>query len=247
VNPAIYRAHLFPWVARLAELCRRRTPPVPLVFHSDGKLCFVALAFRTDPTSFSFSANVCGMAGVLTGYLVGLVQISPEQEHPLPLCGISLRTRHFPLLAVAGALLLGVLIGFQPFLLSLTGFVSSWVYLRYMQPHLGGIKGDAGFTLRQLAPDFLRPLCDGARSVLSRHRGRNSGSGGHAIGEDVEAMRGTAADIERRRSVALRAIDQRLQQCDAAGALGSANASTTSDGDGDSKGSFIHYQNSTSS
>jgi len=38
VNPAIYRAHLFPWVARLAELCRRRTPPVPLVFHSDGKL-----------------------------------------------------------------------------------------------------------------------------------------------------------------------------------------------------------------
>ncbi|HQK93466.1 MAG TPA: uroporphyrinogen decarboxylase family protein [Armatimonadota bacterium] len=38
VNPSIYRAHLFPWIERLGDLCRRRMPPVPLVFHSDGKL-----------------------------------------------------------------------------------------------------------------------------------------------------------------------------------------------------------------
>ncbi len=38
VNPGIYREHLFPWIARLAELCRRHDPPLPLIYHSDGKL-----------------------------------------------------------------------------------------------------------------------------------------------------------------------------------------------------------------
>jgi len=38
VNPQVYRRHLFPWLERLSELCRTREPPVPLVFHSDGRL-----------------------------------------------------------------------------------------------------------------------------------------------------------------------------------------------------------------
>jgi uroporphyrinogen decarboxylase len=38
VNPGIYREHLFPWIARLGDLCRRHDPPLPLIHHSDGKL-----------------------------------------------------------------------------------------------------------------------------------------------------------------------------------------------------------------
>jgi uroporphyrinogen decarboxylase len=38
VNPRVYREHLFPWVRRLGELCHAQDPPVPLVYHSDGKL-----------------------------------------------------------------------------------------------------------------------------------------------------------------------------------------------------------------
>jgi uroporphyrinogen decarboxylase len=38
VNPAVYRAHLFPWVEQLGALCRAQSPPIPLVYHSDGKL-----------------------------------------------------------------------------------------------------------------------------------------------------------------------------------------------------------------
>jgi uroporphyrinogen decarboxylase len=38
VNPTIYRAHLFPWIERLSDLCRRHDPPLPLIYHSDGKL-----------------------------------------------------------------------------------------------------------------------------------------------------------------------------------------------------------------
>lgn len=38
VNPDIYREHLFPWIARLAELCRQHDPPLPLIYHSDGRL-----------------------------------------------------------------------------------------------------------------------------------------------------------------------------------------------------------------
>lgn len=38
VNPAIYRVHLFPWIKRLADLCHEHQPPLPLIYHSDGKL-----------------------------------------------------------------------------------------------------------------------------------------------------------------------------------------------------------------
>lgn len=38
VNPQVYRQHLFPWVERIADACRRHDPPLPLVYHSDGRL-----------------------------------------------------------------------------------------------------------------------------------------------------------------------------------------------------------------
>lgn len=38
VNPEIYRRHLFPWIEELSALCRKHQPPVPLIYHSDGRL-----------------------------------------------------------------------------------------------------------------------------------------------------------------------------------------------------------------
>ena len=38
VNPRVYREHLFPWVERIAHACRQHDPPVPLIYHSDGRL-----------------------------------------------------------------------------------------------------------------------------------------------------------------------------------------------------------------
>ena len=38
VNPDLYRKHLFPWIEQLGALCRKQDPPIPLVYHSDGRL-----------------------------------------------------------------------------------------------------------------------------------------------------------------------------------------------------------------
>jgi len=38
VQPDLLRRRLFPWYARIAQLCRSYDPPKPFVFHSDGRL-----------------------------------------------------------------------------------------------------------------------------------------------------------------------------------------------------------------
>jgi len=38
LSPRFFRERLFPWYARIAELCRSFDPPKAFVFHSDGKL-----------------------------------------------------------------------------------------------------------------------------------------------------------------------------------------------------------------
>ncbi|MGQ9731730.1 MAG: uroporphyrinogen decarboxylase family protein [Candidatus Zipacnadales bacterium] len=38
VNPGIYRQHLFPWIEQLGAICHAQEPPIPLIYHSDGKL-----------------------------------------------------------------------------------------------------------------------------------------------------------------------------------------------------------------
>lgn len=36
VSPQVFRDHLFPWMKKIARLCRRRE--IPFIYHSDGKL-----------------------------------------------------------------------------------------------------------------------------------------------------------------------------------------------------------------
>ena len=36
VSPSVYRRHLFPWMRKMADVCRKRK--LPLLFHSDGRL-----------------------------------------------------------------------------------------------------------------------------------------------------------------------------------------------------------------
>lgn len=141
---------------------------------------------------------------------------------------VALRVPRFPLIhLVLVALLASTPVATcAPFLMALGGFITAYVYLRFFQsllPDLGdartGLRGDASdaFKFEELFPELVRPvvgtaaatlweicralgLCRGARGTSDQVSGpRSSGAAG-----------GARAEADRRRALALRALDQRL-------------------------------------
>lgn len=155
---------------------------------------------------------------------------------------VRIRIKHFPAIFVLANMISGPLLGTDTaFWLSLTGFLTSWIYLRFYRiseitsAATGGdaavMKGDASDTFSFVAffPDALHPalspICDGIWSALvalrictpfsdeaieagnenaaSRTDGLPSYTNGRGGG-------GRRAEAERRRALALKALDQRL-------------------------------------
>lgn len=147
---------------------------------------------------------------------------------------VSLRVPRFPLLHVIGVFLLSLtpLLSFASFLLVTTGFLASWVYLRFYKqafPDLetsqpSSLRGDASetFAFAEFFPDPIKPfiaafsnqvynilvslkICTPfSQADVSASRGETfmQRSGG--------APGGARAEAERRRALALKALDQRL-------------------------------------
>jgi hypothetical protein len=189
-----------------------------------------------------FEADVCGLTGVLSGFLVAVAQTNPGQEYPVGLLGVTLRARQFPFLAVCVSAVVGVFVGFQSLLLCVAGVVSGWAYLRFFQRRPGSGSGSGssrgdrsdGFSFGVLLPDVVRPVFDWLARQVSRVWSslalalpHSSGSVtmttmrgvGGSGGGDVESGVGGSGSIDaeaaaRRRTIALHAIDQRLQELD---------------------------------
>lgn len=185
-----------------------------------------------------------GLVAVEAGFLVALKQLVPEHTVSLFKGMIRIRIKHFPAIFVLANMISGPLLGTDTaFWLSLTGFLTSWIYLRFFRiseittSATGGegatMKGDASDTFSFVAffPDvmhpFLTPICDGIWSMLlqlkictpfseedieagnesaaSRSDGLPSIMNGGSRGGG-----GRRAEAERRRALALKALDQRL-------------------------------------
>ena len=182
-----------------------------------------------------------GLLAVESALLVALKQLVPE--HTVSLFGgvISMRVKHFPAIFILANMLSGPLLGTDTaFWLSLTGFVVSWVYLRFYKRTevMGGsgegegttMRGDASDTFAFVAffPDalhpYIAPVSDGIYSVLvqlklctpfseeaieSSNQSRSDGLP-NIMNSRPGAAGGRRAEAERRRALALKALDQRL-------------------------------------
>ena len=183
-----------------------------------------------------------GLVAVEAGFLVALKQLVPEHTVSIFRGLIRMRVKHFPTIFVLANMLSGPLLGTDTaFWLSLTGFLVSWVYLRFFRiseitsSATGGegatMKGDASDTFSFVAffPDavhpVLAPVCDGMYNALVQlklctpfsdeaieagNESAASRSEGLPMIMDGRGRGGRRAEAERRRALALKALDQRL-------------------------------------
>lgn len=172
---------------------------------------------------------------------MALKQLIPEHTVSLFNALLRIRIKHFPALFVAANMLSGPLLGTHTALwLSLFGFLTGWIHLRfYRVSDLGAseavtggegahMRGDPSetFAFVDFFPDLLKPIlapiCDAIFNLLVQVRVCTPFSG-EAIEAATEASRGGGlpgimdqrtggrrAEAERRRAIALKALDQRL-------------------------------------
>ncbi|KAI9342472.1 eukaryotic integral membrane protein-domain-containing protein [Zopfochytrium polystomum] len=192
-------------------------------------MVFVEYAIWANPRLIT-STEVHGLVAILCGFLVAFKQAVPE--HTLSLFKVvSIRVKRLPSLLLA---FLFVLFVFQvintTFLLALFGTVTAWIYIRFYKVQ-DGIHGDRSesFSFASFFPEslhrFIVPvsnstfnllvslkLCPPLTAALPTH----SNSSDTALANPKPLPGSDVADAERRRAIALRALDMRMQS--AAGA-----------------------------
>ncbi|KAL5210688.1 hypothetical protein ABZP36_006311 [Zizania latifolia] len=157
-----------------------------------------------------------GFYGVLSGFLVGIKQILPDQE--LNLFVMNIKAKWMPSLiafiSVSVSFFMKESVPYIPIILF--GIYVSWIYLRYFQKRLeAGLKGDPSdeFSFSSFFPEFLRPVLDPIASVFytlvcgrsKRFEADDQTLDGLLPGPD-------SSQANRRRERGQRALEQRLAE-----------------------------------
>ncbi|KAL6569058.1 Rhomboid-like protein 19 [Orobanche gracilis] len=177
----------------------------------------IALYYITRQEIYLILHATFWISGVISGFLVGIKQIIPDQELPL----LKIKTKWLPSIAI----LLCIAISFWtleaaaylPTIIS--GTYISWIYLRYWQtkPETK-LRGDPSedFAFSTFFPEFLRPVIDPIASIFHRMLcGRSDASNdaqGYALGGEPLPERGARALEERLAAERLAAARSELQR-----------------------------------
>jgi len=189
---------------------------------------------------FLYDMHYQGMTALQTGVLVAFTQLIPE--HQIQILGfIKIRVKRLPMIYVTISSAL-CLTGYQsPWLLIQLGWLVSWIYLRFYKKNtdntVGGVDtyGDRSetFAFVHWFPPFLHYPVSVASNVtyavaVRLHLVRPSPTSN----QDLEAggsynllPGGARAEAERRRAMALKALDQRMANSASAQAAGAAGTS----------------------
>ncbi|KAG6734501.1 hypothetical protein I3842_01G275700 [Carya illinoinensis] len=173
----------------------------------------IALYYITTQENYLYMP-VSGFHGVLSGFLVGIKQIIPDQELPL----LKIKAKWLPsltlLLSVAVSLFTLESATYLPTIIF--GTYMSWIYLRYWQRKLETkLKGDPSddFAFSTFFPEFLRPVIDPIASIFHRMLcGRTEASAeaqGHTLG-GAPLPGSDPIEASRRRERGARALEERL-------------------------------------
>ncbi|KAJ0124971.1 rhomboid family protein [Diaporthe amygdali] len=216
-------------------------------------LCFgVMVTFFTVTRNESWTlTTIAGTIPLQISFLVAFSQLVPAHTVTLFRGILSLRVPRFPLLYLGLVFILSLtpLLTVASFLLAIFGLITSWTYLRFYKtvfPDLDSsqtpysLRGDASetFAFAEFFPAPAKPLVaalsDQIFNVLVALRlctpfsqaevSAAGGSGGYHPYSHRNAAPGSArAEAERRRALALRALDQKLHAA-TAGRGGAAGA-----------------------
>ncbi|KAM7499152.1 hypothetical protein LguiA_023566 [Lonicera macranthoides] len=157
---------------------------------------------------------ISGFHGVLSGFLVGVKQIVPDQELTL----LRVKVKWLPSLT----LLLSIAISFfvedsGKYLPTLIfGTYVSWIYLRYWQTKQEmKLRGDPNdeFAFSTFFPEFLRPVIDPIASIFDRMLCGRSEAAYEAEGQTLGGAPLPGSDpieASRRRERGARALEERL-------------------------------------
>ncbi|KAK3643605.1 hypothetical protein LTR56_010115 [Elasticomyces elasticus] len=200
-------------------------------------------------TEFASPTPLQGLLALEAAFLVALKQLVPEHTVSLFRGALRVRIKHFPALFTLANIISGPLLGTDTALwLSLLGFMTGWIYLRFFRiTEITGaatsgngaiMKGDASDTFAFVAffPDamhsVLSPICDAIYGTLVALRvctpfsdedvetgNENAASSSENVPTTSAGGAGRQAESERRRAIALKALDQRLNAAAASRAV----------------------------
>ncbi|THD17953.1 Transmembrane protein [Fasciola hepatica] len=122
-------------------------------------LMFVEYAVTFD-TELLFSEKICGLLALLGGItVVGRQMMGDKLLFDFPLGKI--RQKHIPFMCVLVAIALAVtkVVGQVSFCMFIGGIFVAWIYLRFVQKHSNGVRGDTTetFTFSGFFPNHLEP------------------------------------------------------------------------------------------
>ncbi|KAF4963724.1 hypothetical protein FSARC_8294 [Fusarium sarcochroum] len=197
-------------------------------------LCVMVLFFTLSRNESWTLTVIAGTVPVQIAFLVAFSQLVPAHTVTLFRGIVSLRVPRFPLLYIGVVFLLSLtpILTRASLWLAIFGFLTSWTYLRFYKtvfPDLdsaqdASLRGDASetFAFAEFFPGPVKPfvaaIADQIFLVLVAMRVCTPFSQGDSSSSssrnDTRIQRnapgGARAEAERRRAIALRALDQRL-------------------------------------
>ncbi|RSM18861.1 hypothetical protein CDV31_002379 [Fusarium ambrosium] len=193
-------------------------------------LCVMVLFFTLTRNESWTLTVIAGTIPVQISFLVAFSQLVPAHTVTLFRGILSLRVPRFPLVYIGIVFLLSLtpILTRAALWLAIFGFLTSWTYLRFYKtvfPDLessqpASQRGDASetFAFAEFFPGPVKPfvatVADQIFLVLVAMRVCTPFSQGEASRNDSRIHRnapgGARAEAERRRAIALRALDQRL-------------------------------------
>ncbi|XP_054805024.1 rhomboid-like protein 19 isoform X2 [Prosopis cineraria] len=155
-----------------------------------------------------------GFHGVISGFLVGVKQMMPDQELPL----LKIKVKWLPSIAILLSIALSfwILEAVSCLPTVIFGTYMSWIYLRYWQRRVETkLKGDPSddFAFSTFFPEFLRPIIDPIASIFhrmlcGRYDASNNAQGPTLGGEPLPGS--DPSEASRRRERGARALEERL-------------------------------------
>lgn len=188
---------------------------------------FVYIGFYlvTKNEEYLFETYIYGLAGYIAGFSVAVKQAMPDHVLATSPFG-KLRNTHIPLLLLFVTItlrLIGLLEGPYPFMFGF-GILVSWIYLRFYQKHSNGNRGDMAdnFGFASFFPSQLQPIVSIFANtiffalvkikVCKKPQRKYDVSSPSTI---TITLPGTDPhDAERRRQVALKALNERLTKAE---------------------------------
>ncbi|KAL5014629.1 hypothetical protein ScPMuIL_008899 [Solemya velum] len=189
---------------------------------------YVLIYFLSRNEEYLFETHIHGLVGYIAGFSVAVKQVMPDHILMASPFG-KLRNTHIPLLLLfaAGSLrLVGALDGPFPVMFGF-GIFLSWIYLRFYQKHSNGNRGDMAdnFNFASFFPSQLQPLIAIISNsifmgmvkirICKKPQRKYDVSSPSTI---TISLPGTEPqDAERRRQLALKALNDRLSKVEQTG------------------------------